>query len=165
MLRLLPLVLLANTVNSQDPNYSYRSEIEIGFECEILNCVNTDSSQLNVVMEFRYEGTIDFNSAYDKRISISYQYGSIYYYVDSELLYQTGFSHAAGFTFYDFELNIDCDLSTLGIEVDFGYETYDVGFNVDYWADYIYDLADYEAATLSTSYYIISFITKINLNT
>ena len=154
MLRLLPLVLLANTVNCQDPNYSYRSDIEIGFECELLNCVNNYDNQLNVVMEFRYEGTIDFNSAYDKRINISYQYGSVYYYLNSQLLYQNGFSYAAGFTFYDFELSIDCDLSTLGIEVDFGYESYDVAFNVDYWADYIYDSADYETATLSTIYYI-----------
>lgn len=155
MLRLLPIVLLANTVNSQNTQYQYRSDIEIGFDCEILNIKNNYDEQLNVIMEFRYIGTIYFNSAYDKNISINNQYGSVYYYLDSELLYQNGFSNAYGFAFSNFELTIDCDFQN-NISVDFGAESFNVAFNSEYFADYIYDKVDVsiEVSSNNMSYYI-----------
>lgn len=155
MLRLLPIVLLANTVNSQSAQYEYRSDIEIGFDCELLNIKNNSDEQLNVLMEFRYIGTIDFNSAYDKIININNQYGSVYYYVDSELLYQNGFSSAYGFTFSNFELTISCDFQN-NINVDFGADNFDVAFNTQYFSDYIYDLVDItiEQGSTDMSYYI-----------
>ena len=36
MIRLLPLVILSNTVNSDLPRYDYRSDIEVGFDCELI---------------------------------------------------------------------------------------------------------------------------------
>lgn len=155
MLRLLPIVLLANTVNSQNSQYDYRSEIEIGFDCELVNFVNTYGEQLNVLMEFRYEGTIDFNSAYDKQININSQYGYIYYYLNSELLYTDGFSSQYGFTFYNFQLSIECTFDD-NIFVDFGDDTLTFAFNSTYFANYIYDKTPLEIEDGSTnmSYYI-----------